>query len=302
MRIVTPSPPISIIEAARLNLTESWADLYTVPFYADTAEQFEGFVFASSSITSLLVGNESNVDGLFSVRVLTGRPSTRLKGLIAGSGDGSNRLEFKGYGPNDNVGAAIDSVKLLDSSGNDYIVNGSFEDVTGLTQVGYGYFGEGAIPGWTDYVPTTYLDIHQDTRLGVVPTDGIGWLDTRGFYDPAHPNGGNIHVYQDVAGLSNGTAYTLRFDYGDDGDRGNRLEVYWNGELVNIDGETQLNPVNIYLLFQNVVIPPGDFASLEISKSLLTSSDTIQVKAENSSSMSAHLSINRTTQENFSVL
>jgi hypothetical protein len=300
MRIVTPLPPIGIIESARLNLTESWENLYTVPFYANTAEQFEGFVLASSSITSLLVGNESNVDGRFSVRVLSGRPSGKLKGLIAGPG--TNRLEFKGYGPNDNVGAAIDSVKLLDSFGNDYIVNGSFEDVTGLTQTGYGYFGEGAIPGWTDYVPTTYLDIHQDTRLGVIPTDGISWLDTRGFYDPAHPNGGNIHVYQDIPGLSSGSPYTLRFDFGDDGDRGNRIEVYWNGELLNIDGETQINPVKIYLLFQDVVVPPGDFASLEISKSLLNSSDNLQVKAENSSSMSAHLSINRKTQEAFSVL
>lgn len=109
------------------------------------------------------------------------------------------------------------------------ILNGSFEDVTGLTQTGYGFRGDGAIPNWTAD-PFSEIDIHNDGRGGVPATDGNNWLDLE-----ASP--GNARIGQDVAGVQNGEIYTLTFDAGDGanlpGSTGeNLLNVYWGGELV----------------------------------------------------------------------
>lgn len=118
-------------------------------------------------------------------------------------------------------------------SGN-LILNGSFEDVTGLTQTGYGFRGDGAVPNWTAD-PFSEIDIHNDGRGGVPATDGNNWLDLE-----ASP--GNARIGQDVAGVQNGEVYTLTFDAGDGanlpGSTGeNLLNVYWGGELVG-----QVNP------------------------------------------------------------
>jgi hypothetical protein len=311
-RIVTPNPPSALIDAARLNLTQDWATIYAVPFFSNSlgagaqgqasADTTAVFTFASGIASSLLVANSSPTTAVFSARVFSGRMSVRSVTLTAQAG--TNRLEFKGYGPEDNLGSALDNVRLLSGSGSDAIVNGSFEDVTGLTKTSYGYVGIGAIPGWTDYVATTRLDVHQDTRFGVVPSDRASWLDTRGsaFADPNHPNNGNIHVYQDIPGLGAGTTHTLFFDYADDEDRGNRVEVIWNGAVQTVEGQTLINPVVERMIAQSVSVPPGDFVRLPIEKSMAVSSDIIQLKAEGDYSLSAHLSITVKTAAAFTIL
>ena len=38
------------------------------------------------------------------------------------------------------------------------------------------FVGNGAIPGWTD-ANGEAIDVHNDDRGGVLPTDGDNWLD-----------------------------------------------------------------------------------------------------------------------------
>jgi Ca2+-binding RTX toxin-like protein len=70
-----------------------------------------------------------------------GETSNYQFALIGGAGDGSDRLEFEGVGPDDNVGASIDSVRIFssdftasDDDKNDYIDGGAGDDTL---------FGEG---------------------------------------------------------------------------------------------------------------------------------------------------------------
>jgi Ca2+-binding RTX toxin-like protein len=114
--------------------------------------------------------------------------------------------------------------------GPNLVVNGSFEDTTGLTPTGYGFVGNGAVPGWTD-ANGDPIDIHDDMRGGVDPTDGTNWLDLE-----ASP--GNVRVGQDIEGIQDGETYKLTFDAGDadfaasGGSGENLVNVYWGGQLV----------------------------------------------------------------------
>ena len=117
------------------------------------------------------------------------------------------------------------------------IVNGSFEDTTGMDTTGYGYVSTGAIAGWTSADPTQEIDVHNDGRGGVNPTDGNNWVDLE-----ATP--GNVTLEQNVAGAVTGEEYTLTFSAGESAyHTGNTIEVYWGGELVDtidpIDGGMQ---------------------------------------------------------------
>ncbi len=115
--------------------------------------------------------------------------------------------------------------------GPNLIVNGSFEDTSGLTPTFYGFVGNGAIPGWTD-ANGRQIDVHNDDRDGQVATDGENWLDLE-----ASP--GNNRVGQNVAGVQDGETYRLTFDVSDspfltsiDGPDENLVNVYWGGQLV----------------------------------------------------------------------
>ena len=301
MKILTPKPPVSLFESARVTAGIDWTDLYTVPFYLTedvTVAALGQYRLASAIASSWSVTNKDTVAADLSVRVLSSKMTRYTTTLVSGSGDGSDRLEFKGVGDaEDNLGAAIDDVRVEDTGGTNYILNGSFEDVAGLIKRPYGYVGVGAIPNWTDYNPTTRLDIHQDTRNGILPINGFGWLDTRGTYDPTHPLNGNIHVYQDVGGLSAGQSYTLSFGFGDDGDRGNGVSIYWGGELVDIGGITALPSVISKTLLTEVSVPANSTVQLLLGKNILVTNDIVQVKASEQAALDINMSYVLSTRE-----
>jgi hypothetical protein len=131
------------------------------------------------------------------------------------------------------------------------IMNGSFEDVTGLTQTFYGFSGEGEVPYWTDSKGLT-IDIHNDQRDGVKPTDGSNWADLGG------KNSDN-RIGQNVAGVVSGQVYKLEFDAGDirtaeDGKAGDNLvTVYWGGEVV-----ATINPTDGFMSHYEFNLIGGD--------------------------------------------
>ncbi|MFK7943051.1 MAG: Ig-like domain-containing protein [Paracoccaceae bacterium] len=110
------------------------------------------------------------------------------------------------------------------TTGSNLIINGSFEDLTGLTTQAFGATGNGSIVGWTSPSGVA-IDIHTDERKGIAPTDGVAWLDTA-----ASPT--DLDVEQTIAGLTAGAVYQLQFDLGTPVGNPDTVEVYWGGDLI----------------------------------------------------------------------
>ncbi|MGR3541319.1 MAG: Hint domain-containing protein [Hasllibacter sp.] len=134
-------------------------------------------------------------------------------GADALCGDEGNDV-ISGAGPN----------SVADAAAANLIRNGSFEDTSGMTETGYGYVGDGAIPGW-DSPDGDDIDVHDDGRGGVEAADGDNWLDLAG-------SPGNTRVGQDVQGMEEGQPYILSFAAGDSVNDSNAIEVYFGGELI----------------------------------------------------------------------
>ena len=123
--------------------------------------------------------------------------------------------------------------------GENLIVNGSFEDTTGMDQTGYGYVDFGEITGWQASEDNEQIDLHNDGRGGVVASDGNNWLDLEG-------NGDNLIISQTLDGLEDGNTYRLSFDVSDSIDSPwfgvdeNEINVMWNGSLVS----ATIDPLN----------------------------------------------------------
>ncbi|MEM7723354.1 MAG: Hint domain-containing protein [Pseudomonadota bacterium] len=157
--------------------------------------------------------------------------------LIGGAGDD---LIFGETGDDSIEGNAGDDTLFGDDPaegtvlGPNLIVNGSFEDTTGLDVTGFGFQSEdGVIPGWTDATGEE-IDLHNDGRGGLDATDGENWLDLE-----ASP--GNNAVGQNVQGVVDGETYRLTFDAADAGflsetpsdpDDENLVTVLFGGEVV----------------------------------------------------------------------
>jgi len=113
--------------------------------------------------------------------------------------------------------------------GTDLIVNGSFEDLTGLpTGIrDWGTFSEtGIIPGWRDENGKR-VEIHKDTQNGVSAKDGTYYFDLDGA-------GANASLVQTIASVETGATYRLTFSIADaDGataDDG--VRVLWGGQII----------------------------------------------------------------------
>ncbi|AHM04972.1 type I secretion target repeat protein [Roseibacterium elongatum DSM 19469] len=123
-----------------------------------------------------------------------------------------------------------DDVEAGTPVGPNLIVNGSFEDTSGMNTSVFGFVSPGAMPGWTD-ANGTQINVHNDERGNLEASDGTNWLDLEG-------SPGNNRIGQDVAGIEDGQTYLLVFDAGDSefaadsGPGENLVNVYWGGELI----------------------------------------------------------------------
>ena len=144
-------------------------------------------------------------------------------GITAGSG---NDTVDGGIG-NDTI-AGDDFI----ATGPNLIVNGSFEDTTGMSSMPWGHSAwGGTMTGWTD-ANGYRIDLHNDGRGGLTATDGTNWIDMEG------GTGEHMVISQAVAGVAAGQVYVLRLDVGDLADANdgtaldNQLQVIWNGEVI----------------------------------------------------------------------
>ncbi|TCR70565.1 glycerophosphodiester phosphodiesterase family protein [Bosea sp. BK604] len=113
--------------------------------------------------------------------------------------------------------------------GTDLIVNGGFEDVTGLTVAGngWGWLNEGGtLPGWVDRAGNR-VEIHKDIQNGVGPKEGTKYFDLDG-------NGHNVTLVQHIDRAEEGATYRLTFSIADaDGTTNDDgVRVLWNGQVV----------------------------------------------------------------------
>ena len=147
---------------------------------------------------------------------------------------GGNNVAFGGAGADTIEGEwQNDTISGDDviASGPNLIVNGSFEDTTGMSATWFGFSGAGTAPGWTD-ANGFAIEFHNDGRGGLLATDGANWLDLE-----ANPGQQNF-VRQTVSGVQDGQVYVLTFDAADLSDiddgttQDNQLQVIWNGEVV----------------------------------------------------------------------
>jgi Flp pilus assembly pilin Flp len=106
-----------------------------------------------------------------------------------------------------------------------YIVNGSFEDLTGLNTATWGYNGS-SIAGWTN-INGNPLEINETGQGGMASQQGTYWLDTNASPAP-------VHIEQQVADLIPEETYTIVIYAGDrDPDLDGSVEVFWNNQSIS---------------------------------------------------------------------
>lgn len=106
-----------------------------------------------------------------------------------------------------------------------YLVNGDFDDVTGMSSTSYGYFSN-SIEGWEEVSGNNLsFELHNNGHQGMGSVNGGFWIDTN-----ASP--GALTLAQDVTGLEDGNVYKITLFAGDrDPDLDGEADVYWNGIL-----------------------------------------------------------------------
>ena len=187
-------------------------------------------------------------------------------------------------------GPSMDNVRLLDGLGNSAVVNGSFEDTTGLTATSYGYIG--TPNGWAvtnGLGEPVQIKVYTNNKRGIVATNGIAWVDMSG--------GGSLNdtlsfrfqrrMAQVIAGLTLGDTYTLRFDAALMSLASGGISVLWNGDLVTLTssmgttGITLAAPVDIRTVVSNVSVAAGATAELSLDKAILRGGNLLQVRSVN---------------------
>ncbi|MDY0328393.1 MAG: Ig-like domain-containing protein, partial [Arcobacteraceae bacterium] len=150
------------------------------------------------------------------------------------------------------------SVQAIGSSvitGDNLIVNGSFEDLSGTDANGNsvnnadiissGLVSMTTITGW--HLITNagsnapVMEIHHKEHASVGATNGDNYIDLGETHNTCDHDNDNTQIAQTISGLANGTTYLLSFDYFDkaflqetglSGQNSGKLAVYWGGELI----------------------------------------------------------------------
>jgi Flp pilus assembly pilin Flp len=111
----------------------------------------------------------------------------------------------------------------LESVASNLLEDGSFDDMTGLIQTGWGYFASGTYGSWQAMTDVTSFEFVSDGFGGVAAADGEFMLDMG-----ASP--GNLSIGQTLA-LDAGSEHTLALSLADR-IGGNGADIYYGGELI----------------------------------------------------------------------
>jgi len=172
----------------------------------------------------------------------------------------------------------VDNVRLTDFSGaTNYIINGSFENQTGSTPQPFGFTAVGSIPGWfSDGFPDATLFFPNRRFVDAFATDGSVYLDVVAQGLVQQPN--DARLRQNISGLTENETYLLSVDITASQESSAGVQVLWNGDPVNIDGETTLPIVEDFALLP-VTLQPGQSTNVELAKHMLAYGDGLQLRA-----------------------
>jgi len=176
----------------------------------------------------------------------------------------------------------VDNVRLLDSTGDDLVVNGSFEDQTGSTRRSFGFTAVGSIPGWfSDGDSGAEIFFGNRRFLDAFATDGSVYLDTVAV--SSVPGGSNsVQLRQNFSGLTENETYRISIDVTASQESRIGVRLVWNGTPVSIDGETTL-PIIEDLPLLSVTVPPGEAVNVGLGRHMLAYGDALQLRASGSS-------------------
>jgi WD40 repeat protein len=185
-------------------------------------------------------------------------------------------------------GPSLDNVRLTDALGVDHILNGSFEDTTGMTPTSYGFSGD--VPDWTctdGNGLTKTRRAYTNRKRGVIPSNGSVWLDMLGgglLDDPLTVPSMTL-LSQTVAGLTPTDSYTLALDAALMLRAQGKLQVFWGGDPVTFtapDGSsvTDITPIDAREIVRNVPVPAGETVALPLGKNILRGGTVLQMESD----------------------
>ena len=236
---------------------------------ADGATRFPSI--ATSNLA--FVNNELTINGTKVSYVYYQDQSLNVDGYdhFYENADGSGftiRIEDLQNGGDKDFDDLIITTKVITTtiSSDNLIVNGSFEDVTGIDangnhlsdpQLSSGQFiGMKTLTGWELMSSESrWMEVHESNHAGVGATDGENYLDLGESAtisgNKASNYNANTHIGQVVNGVVDGNSYEFSFDYKDKaamqesgtaGQNSGVVEVYWGGKLIStIQGNNTTN-------------------------------------------------------------
>jgi len=174
----------------------------------------------------------------------------------------------------------VDNVRLLQGDGTNVVTNGSFEDVTGMTEIEGGYEQTGGCPGWTDAEAGRYTQIFTGSLTNIEPTDGIRWVSASGRSPSDVLAAERLDLSQDIAGLTPGETLTLSYDILPNPGTPWAIQIFWGGELVEFgdDGGT-VAALTDQIFHENVVVPANSDRKAPLARMVLAANEGLAVEA-----------------------
>ena len=177
----------------------------------------------------------------------------------------------------------VDNVRLFNPQGANLVVNGSFEDTTGLTRESFGFTAINEIPGWFSDRPEGVLQerIYLVNRrfANAFPTDGALYHDPVGQSiagDPLRAVNSSL-LRQNFDDLVEGETYRLEIDITSSQDSDIGVQVLWNGVFVEpvVDSLPIIDEKNLL----SISLSPGQSVQAPLDKHILVYGDTLQARA-----------------------
>ena len=179
----------------------------------------------------------------------------------------------------------VDNVRLEDENGVNYVVNGSFEDTTGMTRTSFGFTAVGEIVGWfTEQEPRDTVLLYFPSRrfVDAFATDGDVYMDVVASGQVAALTGNNARLRQNISGLVAGQVYRLSIDVTASLDSDTGVSLVWNGADVSISDQTTLPIIENFRLL-SLSVPAGESVRVPLEKHMLPYGDVLQMKASGGS-------------------
>lgn len=226
-------------------------------------------------------------------------PPTGIPADIAWAPDAGRLICVHSYLRWQQIPSGLDFVSLVrDADSSELIVNGSFEDVEGMTFAPAAEQHTGnVIPGWTS-ANTDLRRTVSDGRAGfAIPLFGERWLQWHGSMAGGvlKTDSADVEIYQEWDTLTAGETVTVTAHVIGNPSAPRQLEMQWNGSPIEWAGETLVD--RFVDLVQTETIPAGGEIDLPFARMVLKPSETLEVKSDTGDPVDLEVSFIYVTEE-----